>query len=307
MTTLYKSLALTAVLAFAWPLQAAELGDKAPPLKIAEWLKGAPVDVTVADGKRVFVVEFWATWCGPCKTSIPHLTELQKKYKDKNVTFIGISDEQVGKVKPFVDQQGDKMDYVVAIDQNRTTHAAYMGAYGQNGIPAAFLIDQQGRIVWVGHPMGELDQVLDEVLAGKFDLAKSKQKKTLMKRANEYFQAASGKTDREKLDKLGAEILAIGAADEELLVQIAWTVLTDPRIVQRDKAFALQAVELANKTSAGKDPNILDTYALALFENGKKDEAVAAQTQALELAKQQNMPQPAIDQLAQRLAKYKGE
>jgi len=61
----------------------AKLGDKAASLDGLTYVKGEPV--TFKEGK-VYVVEFWATWCGPCKTSIPHLTEIQKKYKDKNVT-----------------------------------------------------------------------------------------------------------------------------------------------------------------------------------------------------------------------------
>ena len=68
-----------------------EIGDKAKPLEIAEWVKGKK-DVDVTDGKSVYVVEFWATWCGPCRTTIPHLTELQKEYSDK-VVFVGVSKE----------------------------------------------------------------------------------------------------------------------------------------------------------------------------------------------------------------------
>src|ERR1041385_6120947 len=69
---------------------AGALGDPAAPLVISEWVKGKPVDLAAAKGKEVVVVEFWATWCGPCRTSIPHLTEMQKKFKD--VRFVGVSD-----------------------------------------------------------------------------------------------------------------------------------------------------------------------------------------------------------------------
>jgi len=63
-------------------------------LKISDWVKGKPVDLAAGKGKQVYVIEFWATWCGPCRTSIPHLTELQKKFKDKGVTFVGVSDKR---------------------------------------------------------------------------------------------------------------------------------------------------------------------------------------------------------------------
>jgi thiol-disulfide isomerase/thioredoxin len=77
------------------------------------------VDLAAGKGKQTYVVEFWATWCGPCRVSIPHLTELQKKFKTQGVTFIGVSDETEDKVKPFVDKMGDKMDYTVAVDDER--------------------------------------------------------------------------------------------------------------------------------------------------------------------------------------------
>ena len=113
----------------AAPLTAAELGMDAPPLNISKFVKGDPVVLAKGKGSQVYVVEFWATWCGPCRTSIPHLTELQKKFKSQNVTFIGISDETVDKVKPFVDEMGAKMDYVVAVDDDRKTFANYMEAF----------------------------------------------------------------------------------------------------------------------------------------------------------------------------------
>src|SRR5690242_17128293 len=126
---------------------AAELGMAAPALNVAEWVKGNAVDLKEGKGKNIYVLEFWATWCPPCRTSIPHLTELQKKFKDKDVVIIGISDEASGVVKPFVGKMGAKMQYTVAVDKNDKTSAAYMGAFGINGIPHAFVVDKTGAIV----------------------------------------------------------------------------------------------------------------------------------------------------------------
>ena len=82
---------LTAMLS---QVMALEVGQKAPSLAKITWMKGAAVET----GTAVTVVEFWATWCGPCKTSIPHLTELQKKYADK-VHIVGISNEDAATVR----------------------------------------------------------------------------------------------------------------------------------------------------------------------------------------------------------------
>ena len=143
-----------------------KLGDAAYPLTGLTYVKGEPV--TLALGK-VYVVEFWATWCPPCLKSIPHLTGLQAKYKDR-VTFVGVTQEESGLVKTFVGDQGDNMDYTVAIDAVGGVSEGYMRAFRQGGIPTAFVVDAKGKIVWHGHPLGDLEAVLDQVLAGTYNI-----------------------------------------------------------------------------------------------------------------------------------------
>ncbi|MHC4855697.1 MAG: peroxiredoxin family protein [Planctomycetota bacterium] len=143
-----------------------QLGQKAAALEGLTYVKGQPV--TLTEGK-VYVVEFWATWCPPCRTSIPHLTEIQKQFKDKGVTVIGISNEGVNTVNPFVEKMGDKMDYTVAVDTGGKAGAGYMDAFGQGGIPTAFIVDAKGNIAWVGHPMDGMDEVLALIVAGTYD------------------------------------------------------------------------------------------------------------------------------------------
>src|SRR4051812_31324782 len=64
-------------------------GDPAPPLRVSKWLKGGPIP-KLEKGK-VYVMEFWATWCGPCVAGMPHVTKLQKKYADRGVVVIGMN------------------------------------------------------------------------------------------------------------------------------------------------------------------------------------------------------------------------
>lgn len=169
--------ALAAGSSTALAVGALGVGSKAPPIKVAKWIKGKPV--TKFEKGKVYVVEFWATWCGPCKQSIPHITSLAKKYKGK-ATFTGVSvweEEKKSQAKlntlvaAFVKDFGDKMDYNVAVDDVKGTMAqTWMAAAQQNGIPTAFVIDQTGKIAWIGHPMGDLDRVVGQVIAKKFDV-----------------------------------------------------------------------------------------------------------------------------------------
>ena len=93
MRTIFSTLLGAALAGAVSTTDAANIGSKAPKLQIEHWVKGKPVDLAMADEKKIHILEFWATWCGPCRDSIPHLTKLQEKYKGKGVTVIGITDE----------------------------------------------------------------------------------------------------------------------------------------------------------------------------------------------------------------------
>ena len=148
------------------------IGDKAPAIELSHTVKGDAH--TEFENDHVYVVEFWATWCGPCLMSMPHLSELQTKYDDE-VTIIGICDEGLDKVNGFMeksDDEGitwnDKITYTLTTDPDRSANADYMQASGQRGIPTAFIVGKDAHVEWIGHPMN-MDTPLDKVVQGTWD------------------------------------------------------------------------------------------------------------------------------------------
>ncbi|WP_443945770.1 TlpA family protein disulfide reductase [Pedobacter sp. AW1-32] len=129
------------------------LNEKAPDLVVEQWISEKP------DTKGKFVlIDFWATWCGPCRKYIPTLNELQKKYGDQLVV-IGLSDENAEKVKAF---DNPKISYFEAIDQQGTVK----DQLEVKGIPHAILIDPNGIVRWEGFPLLTQHELTEEVIAG---------------------------------------------------------------------------------------------------------------------------------------------
>jgi len=150
--------------------------------------------VTKFEKGKVYVVEFWATWCGPCVASMPHLAETQEKYADKGVQIVSISDEDLETVEGFLKRplpgqeeeasddakKEEKKDaeektygtltsaYCLTTDPDRSVATDYMEAAGQNGIPTCFIVGKSSQIEWIGHPMA-MDDPLSKVVSDKWD------------------------------------------------------------------------------------------------------------------------------------------
>ncbi|MGK6352822.1 TlpA family protein disulfide reductase [Parapedobacter sp. DT-150] len=152
------------------------IGDPAPSLHVLEWIKGSPIQQM--EKGRVYVVEFWATWCKPCRAAMPHLSALARTYQGK-MTIIGMDvyekqNTSAEKVRAFVDSMGNKMDYHVAIDDNNQMVDKWLVASGEkdSGIPRSFVVDAKGRLAWIGHPK-DLHTVLQKIAANRWDISEA--------------------------------------------------------------------------------------------------------------------------------------
>jgi len=157
---------------------ALKVGDPAPKLQNRKWVQGDPVKEF--EPGKAYVVEFWATWCLPCRASIPHLNEIYTKFKDQGLVVIGqdFGEQDDALVEPFIKKMGAKMTYRVALDERTDSKKGkmvetWMTAARLISIPCAFLIDTQGVVAWIGNPMELKEEMVEQVLDGKYDIHKA--------------------------------------------------------------------------------------------------------------------------------------
>jgi len=272
-----------------------KVGDKAPAIEVGKFVKGEPI--TSFEKGQVYVVEFWATWCGPCIQAIPHVTKLQKEYKDKGVRMLGVSvwEGDQSKVEPFVQKQGDKMGYTVAMDlvpegkkgQEGAMSKSWMAAAGRDGIPSTFIVDKEGKIAWMGHPM-QMDRPLKEIVAGTFD---PKKEAELAKKAAEgravlsKFMRSMEKGETAEAYKHADALMSAFNDSAEPLNQIAWTIV-DPEANVKDKNLdlAFKAASRACALTNHENAALLDTLAHVHFCKGEIEKAIEIQTKAVDKA-----------------------
>ncbi len=117
------------------------VGQMAPTFEVGT-LEGLRFSLAEARGK-VVLVNFWATWCPPCREEIPHLEELWKQIQGKDFVMVAVAREQSeDEVRPFV--EANKMTFPVATDPDRSQYALYAEQY----IPRNIVIDREGMIVF---------------------------------------------------------------------------------------------------------------------------------------------------------------
>jgi len=299
------------VAALAAVAQAKELkvGDVAPEVRIDEWIQG---ETSVGEGKP-YIVEFWATWCGPCKVAIPHMNELYKKYKGDGLKVIGVSDEKdkVGKVKDFVRRQGERMTYAVAIDGGVKND--WFTAAGQKGIPCAFIVDDTNHIAFIGHPMDDqFEDILGKVMAGRYNPKLEKQAAPMIDAANraarvknwsdvyrhldavieldsrvflstsirKYRILACEEGDADGAKAWSGEMLETYASDAGALEAIAELTAADPDDCVKDLETARAAADALLALEGARDPDALATSALVAYHAGDKDRAAKDQQMA---------------------------
>lgn len=138
-----------------------KVGEKAPEITITHWIKNVPENKNI--NNKNIVLEFWATWCGPCIAAVPHMNEIQNKFKRDDLIYLSLTDEAVDKVERTL----KRVDFqsIVASDIKKKTQIAF--GDGKNGLaayPLTVLIDKNGIIKWTGQPNELTEELMNSFL-----------------------------------------------------------------------------------------------------------------------------------------------
>ncbi|MBS1718665.1 MAG: TlpA family protein disulfide reductase [Armatimonadetes bacterium] len=268
------------------------LGSPAPALAIQKWLKGQPIQSF--DKDHVYLIEFWATWCGPCMNAIHHLSALQKQYGPKGLEVISIAapdryGNDLPTIKKCIKEHDAKMAYRIAFDaesekaymgvfRGQTIHR-YMAAANWQQYPVSFVVDKAGKVVFIGIP-SLADGVIEEALRGPVDVTKRAQELAVYKQSedkiNDYFSLFNAKKF-EEANALAHQLIdgpfKSDAKMNWLIGNAIVDVLND--VPNPDMALAERCINMAVQATRGNDVNMNASLACLKFRQGKKAEAIA--------------------------------
>ena len=248
-----------------------KVNGKAPKINITNWIENIPNDKNLND--KYIVLEFWATWCGPCIAAVPHMNEIQEEFKQKDLYYISITDESIAKVERSLKRIEFKS--IVVTDLTKETQINFGdGIKGLDQYPLTVLIDKSGIIKWVGEPKNLNSAIMSKFLSNgnteniDFDLEKNvnlkEQKQTfdfkeLMsnKEVKYYFELQETQSTETSKQEMGTSIIKLKSYKLEDIYNDILNIKNDqlelPEII-KNKRFDL----IYKNTEEPKNLNLLE-------------------------------------------------
>uniref|UniRef100_UPI00397B348B redoxin family protein n=1 Tax=Bradyrhizobium sp. NDS-1 TaxID=3080014 RepID=UPI00397B348B len=151
----------------------------APSLIVENWLRGEPL--TNFELGKLYIVEFWASWCYPCVKAMPHLIELQAKYKDEGLEVVGVAAyekaptaaEARTKLDAWLTENFSNLNYRIGFDSTGEMKKLWMDASCSSTVPRSFIVDRDGHIAFFGDPT-DIAHVLPKIINGTWSSDEAK-------------------------------------------------------------------------------------------------------------------------------------
>jgi len=240
------------------------------------------------------------------------MIETQEKYADQGVQIIGVSiwERDDGTlVRNFTKERTD-LNYTISYDRSEVATNEFMRATGSRGIPTVMIVDQKGRFAWKGHPMGGMDEALEQIVKGEFNIEEAikaaeierereRRRQAAMQKAQPIIAQVNEATADENWNVATAKLIELASMEPEFFgtallraYEIAGTELEDPKMMRRISQRVLSAKH-------AEDSNLLNAFAWMIIdpaennpfrENDMQDiaSAVKAAERAVELTEEED-------------------
>jgi thiol-disulfide isomerase/thioredoxin len=262
------------------------IGARAPALDIDDWVHPGTVrpvaPLTAFEPGKIYVLEFWATWCQYSRAAVPLLASLQERYADDGVVVIGVAVDAPESLRGFLaDADPDVRDlaalagrYCLAVDPDGSVQTAFMDAISEQSLPTTFIVGRDGLIEWIGHPE-DLENPLGRIVEGTWDRAAFADRWARLQSGPDAKVAEAAAL----LDRFAAD----HAADALALNEAAWVVVERSDYGPLPDAVLAAAERLAEQSIslAPTDGNHLDTLSHLLALRGNVTGAIETQRRAV--------------------------
>jgi len=273
------------------------IGFPAPALGIDDWVHPGTVrpvaPFTAFEPGKVYVLEFWATWCQYSRAAVPLLAALQERHAADGVVVIGLAVDVPESLRGFLAEADPDVRelamlagrYCLAVDPDGSVQTAFMDAISEQSLPTAFIVGREGLVEWIGHPQ-DLEDPLGHIVAGTWDRAAFAERWARLQAGRECVFEAMALLVADKAAEAAAlldRFAADHAADALALNEAAWVVVERSAYgVLPDTVLA--AAERAAERSVSLGPtngNHLDTLAHVLALRGNLAAAIETQRRAV--------------------------